>query len=297
MSAGATEKSLQSRIDIAAKIPVTEPQLYRQMLRDLNQKQSEIVTFNQSWCKGALCALKQGTPVKPYNPAFLSGLRGIGKSHVIKMIHSDFIRFLKLASDRFQPDVVVALLTDPTGVAAFNINGMALNSGFLLGTAKYSSSQALSHDKLNTLRSRLSNLKLLIINEISMVGSNASLLIHKRLQQIMGISGDVRFRNVSNLAVGDPYQLPPVGKKPLFVISSDGYSQFYHLGSLWQDEFKMHELTQITRQRGDSAFCELLCRARINDCTDEDIEVLKSREIYPDNANYPKQALYVYRQC
>ena len=92
---------------------------------------------------------------------FLSGPGGVGKSHVIKLIHSDTIRFLKLAGDRFEPDDVTALLTAPTGVAAFNINGMTPHSAFLLRTAKYSLSQALSHDKLNTLRGRLSNLKLL----------------------------------------------------------------------------------------------------------------------------------------
>ena len=176
----------------------------------------------------------------------------------------------------------MALLTAPTGVAAFNINGMTLHSAFLLGTAKYSLSQALNHDKLNTLRGTLSNLKLLIIDEISMVGSNMLLLIHKRLQQIMGINrDDVTFGNISILAV---YQLPPVGQKPLFAKSSDGYAQFYRSGSLWLDEFKMHELTVIMRQRGDSAFCELLCRVK---CTDEDIAVLKSRQTSPDNANYP----------
>ena len=147
--------------------------------------------YDRSWCKAALHALKQGTPVKPYR-VFLSGSGpgGVSKSHVI---HSDCIRFLKLASDRFHPDDVVALLTAPTSVAAFNISGMTLHAGFLLSTAKYNSSQDLSHDKLNTLRSRLSNLKLLIIDEISMVGCNTLLLIHKRLQQIMGVSDDLTF--------------------------------------------------------------------------------------------------------
>ena len=56
----------------------------------------------------------------------------------------------------------------------------------------------------------------------------------------MGISDDLTFGNISILAVGDLYQLPPVGQKPLFATTSDGYSQFYRSGSLWQDEFKMN---------------------------------------------------------
>ena len=57
-----------------------------------------------------------------------------------------------------------------------------------------------------------------------MVGS---LEIHKRLQQIKGISADVTFRRVSILTVGDLYQLPPVGQPWLFSTVSDSYAQFW----------------------------------------------------------------------
>ena len=56
----------------------------------------------------------------------------------------------------------------------------------------------------------------------------------------------------------------------------------------------MIELTEVMRQRGDSAFSELLCRVRTNSCTSDDIQTLKSREISCD-VNYPTQALHVYR--
>ena len=46
---------------------------------------------------------------------------------------------------------------------------------------------------------------LLIIDEVSMVGSNMLLEIHKRLQQIKGVSDDAVFGGVSILAVGDLY--------------------------------------------------------------------------------------------
>ena len=52
------------------------------------------------------------------------------------------------------------------------------HSVLLLGTSKFSS-QPLTQDKLNTLRIKLSNLQLLIIDEICMVGSNMLFQIHK----------------------------------------------------------------------------------------------------------------------
>ena len=112
---------------------------------------------------------------------FMSGPGGVGKSHVIRLIHSDTLKLLRL-SGAIESDDVIVLLTAPTGVAAFLINGMTLHSALLLGRGKYGGFQPLSHDRLNSLRSKLSNLVLLIIDEVSMVGSNMLLEIHKRLQ-------------------------------------------------------------------------------------------------------------------
>ena len=54
----------------------------------------------------------------------------------------------------------------------------------------------------------------------------------------------------------------------------------------------MLELTVVMRQRGDHAFSELLCRVRTYSCTSDDI---RTHEIAADAANYPSQALRVYR--
>ena len=125
-------------------------------------------------------------PVDPYHG-------GVGKSHVIKLIHSDTLKLLRL-SGSFEPDDVVVLLTAPTGVAAFNINGMTLHSALLLGRSKYSGFQPLSHDRLNTLRTRLSRLMLLIIDKVSMVGANMLLRsTNDYIQQIKGVSDDAVF--------------------------------------------------------------------------------------------------------
>ena len=289
----ATTTNLHARFESASNSKEIAADEYRKLLRELNDKQRTIVMFHRNWCKKAVIAFKQGKPIEPYR-VFLSGPGGVGKSHVIRLIHSDTIKFLKL-SGTFEPDDVIVLLTAPTGDAAFNINGMTLHSALLLGTSKYTGFQPLGHDKLNTLRTKLSKLALVIIDEVSMVGSNMLLEIHKRLQQIKGLSTDVTFGGVSILAVGDLYQLPPVGQPLLFSTVSDSYAQFYRSGSIWVDEFEMIELNEIMRQRGDTTFSEMLCRVRTATCTPEDIEMLKSREITADIPNYPVRALHVYR--
>ena len=169
-----SKSNLHIRFESSAKIP---PEQYRQYIRELNEQQKSIVMFHRDWCKKAVLALKENKPIKPYH-VFLSGPGGLGKSHVIKLIHSDTLKLLKL-SGTFEPDDVVVLLTAPTGVATFSINGMTLHSVLLLGRSKYSGFQPLSHDRLNTLRAKLSRLMLLIVDEVSMVGSNMLLEIHK----------------------------------------------------------------------------------------------------------------------
>ena len=107
-----------------------------------------------------------------------------------------------------------------------------------------------------------------------MVGCNMLLEIHKRLQQIKGVLPDVMFGGVSILAVGDLYQLPPVGQPALFNTVTDAYACLYGSGSLWKDELNMIELDEIMHQRGDSTFTELLCRVRLGECTPADLDVL-----------------------
>ena len=284
---------LSYRFEAAANPQVIPPEEYRKLIRGLNSKQRAMIMFHRDWCKKAVHALKHGQQIEPYR-VFLSGPGGVDKSHVIKLIQSDTIKLIR-QSGAVEPDDVLVLLTAPTGVAAFNVNCMTLHSAFLLGRSKYSGFQPLSNDRVNTLRAKLSKLVLLIIDEVSMVGANMLLEIHKRLQQIKAVLPHVMFGGVSILAVGDLYQLPPVGQPLLFSTVNDSYAQLYKSGSLWQDEFEMLELDEVMRQRGDSAFAELLCRVRTDSCTEADIATLESRVVNPDSPDYPCEALHVYR--
>ena len=135
---------LSYRFEAAANPQVIPPEEYRKLIRGLNSKQRAMIMFHRDWCKKAVHALKHGQQMEPYK-VFLSGPGGVGKSHVIKLklIQSDTIKLIR-QSGTVEPDDVLVLLTAPTGVAAFNVNGMTLHSAFLLGRSKYSGFQPLS---------------------------------------------------------------------------------------------------------------------------------------------------------
>lgn len=279
------------RFDLEINRELMSPEEYRKLMRGLNSKQKQIVHFHRQWCKKAVLAMKKEEAIQPYR-VFLSGAGGVGKSYVISLIHRDTMKLLSL-SGQLQPDDITVLLTAPTGVAAFNIAGMTLHAALLLNIGKCNA-VPLSYDKLNSLRTKLSHLQLLIIDEISMVGSTMLYQIHKRLQQLMGTSNETTFGNISILAVGDLYQLRPVGQAHVFAKVNDAYAQLHKSGSLWKDEFTMLELDEIMRQKEDLAFAQLLCRLRCGTFTQKDIQSLQNRTITDDHPEYPNEALHVY---
>ena len=126
--------------------------------------------------------------------------------------------------------------------------------------------EALGDETLNTLQAQLGNLKILIIDEISMISRKVLSYIHGRLRQIKQIKSTNRtafFGNVSILAVGDFYQLPPVNAKPLVEKNSqDGLD-------IWHDNFKIVSLDEIMHQKDDANFAKLLNRLREKSKTEQ----------------------------
>ena len=67
-----------------------------------------------------------------------------------------------------------------------------------------------------TLRNKLSEIKFIIVDEISMVSSVLFYQVHQRLNEIFGVSTDLPFAGLPVLVCGDLYQLPPVKGAPIY---------------------------------------------------------------------------------
>uniref|UniRef100_A0A8P4GKF1 ATP-dependent DNA helicase n=1 Tax=Dicentrarchus labrax TaxID=13489 RepID=A0A8P4GKF1_DICLA len=175
-----------------------------------------------------------------------------------------------LSTVSHHPDDVTVLLTAPTGIAAHNLHAATIHRAFSIGKDVRLPYTPLGEEKVNSLRAKYSSLQILIIDEISMVDHKLLAYIHGRLQQIKQSGDSSPFGNVSVIAVGDFYQLPPVKGKPLCVdnIGCD----------LWANLFRIVELKTIVRQK-DVVFAELLNRVRIHPkgvpMLEGDINILK----------------------
>ena len=296
----APETSLSLKYRFEAEKDFVSSEEYCKMMRSLNKEQKEIVMFNRTWIKESICKMKRGGEPESYQ-IFLSGPGGSGKSHVIKMIHRDNVKFYRQfftgrVSESGEVDscgnAVIGLLCAYTGTAAFNIDGMTLHSAFQLHCNN------ISDERKTTMRTRLGKLQLLVIDEISMVGRRHFEMVNKRCAMIKhGNPNDLNFGKVSVLAVGDFYQLDPVAQSPLFVKNYSSAKCPSDLAPNVWDHFLFHELTQVMRQK-DLLFSDMLNIVRVQK-PDENSNVdcmLKARElnVEEDDLQYPNDVLHVY---
>jgi hypothetical protein len=71
---------------------------------------------------------------------------------------------------------------------------------------------------------------------------------------------------------------------------------FRRCTNLWKELFKMHELTEIMRQKDDMEFAQLLNRLRENELTENDIAILNTRVAQTDEPSYPSTSMHLFRE-
>ena len=226
---------------------------------------------------------------------FLSGGAGVGKTLSTKAIYQQLLRlYNRHAGD--DPEFLKVLVMAPTGKAAHLIQGSTIHSALSAPFNNHTDQYIpLSLSNLNTVRTKLSQVKFIIIDEISMVGNKLFNFVDRRMQDIMGIP--LPFGGVHVLCVGDLYQLRPVGDRWLFLKSEEGSGPL--TPNLWQLNFKLFELTRIMRQKDHLAFAELLNRLREGKHTEKDKAYLRTKTINLDFAspNYPhKLVTHLYNR-
>ena len=108
------------------------------------------------------------------------GGAGSGKSTVIEVMCQYIHHILRKEGD--DPDCPYVVLSAYTGGAASNINGQTLHTLFCFTFE--SGYRSLSDKKRDLLRSLYKNLKVLIIDEISLVDADMLFKIDLRLREI-----------------------------------------------------------------------------------------------------------------
>ena len=210
----------------------------------------------------------------------LHGPGGCGKSVVVRA-----------AAHVLRQSKKGCIIAAPTGVAAFNINGITLHQCCLLPVVNQSYGKACDMpqpdgQKLATLREIWSKVTVLFVDEISFVSS----WMLQRLDQHLRLAKDLQtlpFGGLHVIFAGDLYQLPPPNGLPVFE------SQLWLL-------FQLCELEGNQRAARDPAWAALLARVRVGECTEADIQVLRNMVIKKGSSKRPAPKavnLYATRQA
>ena len=224
------------------------------------------------------------------------GGAGTGKSHVINLIAQWVEHFMRDSGDHLHHPYIVRCAV--SGTASANISGQTIHSTLSLDFS--GTFMSMGDKKKDQLRTILTNLMFLIIDEFSMVKSDYIFLIHTRLQEIKQVY-DKPFGGVCVLFFGDPMQLRPVkGTFPWEAPKMDNYRLYNSArgqndggNSIWQD-FTPIMLKTNHRQGAERVFADVLNRLRVGEITQEDKRLLQTRVVPKNSSLIPKISIYVF---
>ena len=113
---------------------------------------------------------------------FVSGVGGTGKSFLIETTKA-------LVNNIWPSNDLTCAIAAPTGLAAFNVGGVTIHTLFQLPIehdSKTAGYWSLPKTSQKVMKTSLCNVKIIIIDEVSMVSSLNLAYIHLRLEELFG---------------------------------------------------------------------------------------------------------------
>ncbi len=217
----------------------------------------------------ALNILKSGKNV------FITGSAGTGKTYLLNL----YTKYLK--ERRVYPTIVA-----PTGIAASHLGGQTIHSFFALGIRESIDEgyvEFLMEKKY--LKTRFSKLKLLIIDEVSMVSPELFSAMDLVLRAFKG--RDAPFGGVQVVISGDFFQLPPVSKEAK-------EKRFAWQSAAWKAlELQTCYLQEKFRQ-DDSRLIQILDDIRVGKISESSEKLLAERHEKELTSHFTPTKLYTH---
>jgi len=217
----------------------------------------------------ALNILKSGKNV------FITGSAGTGKTYLL----NQYIGWLK--ERRVYPTIVA-----PTGIAASHLGGQTIHSFFSLGIRDSIDEGYVEFlmDK-KYLKTRFSKLKLLIIDEVSMISPEIFSAMDLILRGFKGT--DAPFGGVQVVISGDFFQLPPVSK-----VAKD--KRFAWQSPVWKDLALNTCYLEEKFRQDDSRLIQILDDIRSGEISESSEELLDSRYEKELSSHFNPTKLYTH---
>jgi hypothetical protein len=231
------------------------------------------------------------------------GTAGTGKSFLIWCITTALREHFNVDETQLGAKDPTVRIT-PTGISAFGIRGWTVNFGLTIpAKEKAAGFTELSRTGLARAQPRWKDVKILILDEKSMIGRAQMGRIDSRLRQIFPAARDEIFGGIPTIIFGDFCQLPPIGDTPLYStkpmvgrragLSSEGRTVF-------ESFTQSVTLQKVFRQEGDDPeqikFRDALMRLREYKSSEEDHTLFSARfwdRLTPDEREGFKDTLHL----
>jgi hypothetical protein len=209
----------------------------------------------------------------------VDGTAGTGKSFLIWTITIALRELFSDGSITYDPVVCLA----PTGVAAFGIRGWTINFGLIILVKEGSEFNQLGQSSLARFQTHWKEIKLLILDEKSMVGRSQLGRVDRRLCQAYPRNADEILGGIPAIFFGDFAQLPPVGDSPIYSDKPSVYCTALNAEGrrVFESFSQSVTLQTVFRQTGQDEeqvkFREALLRLRTYSTTYEDYTLLSTQ--------------------
>lgn len=184
--------------------------------------------------------------------AFLTGEPGSGKSYTI----NSFTKYLREAGISYA-------VTASTGIAATHIGGITIHSWSGIGIKeKITDIDLVNITEKKFVVERIQRTKVLIVDEVSMLGAETINNIDKVLRYVKNFMSNAPFGGMQVVFVGDFFQLPPVvkdGKKAEFAFESPS----------WADANPVYCYLHEQHRQEDKNFLKILTAIRQGKVTED----------------------------
>lgn len=202
------------------------------------------------------------------------GSAGTGKSQITKT-------FYKWITNNQQKTMY---LTSTTGISAYNIGGITINSFMGIGTGELSVETLIRRLKYKTsIKNRIKMTDILVIDEISMMSAS----VFEKINHICQIlkRSNKPFGGIQIILTGDLLQLETIFNTTTTLNNKSGDNRLIIESELFKKMFTKSTivLQENFRQKTDTKYIDILMRIRKGLQNEEDIKTLQTRLLDTDN--------------
>jgi ATP-dependent DNA helicase PIF1 len=193
------------------------------------------------------------------------GSAGTGKSRLVK----EFYRYIKRTEKQ-----KTMYITSTTGISAYNIGGITINSFMGIGTAEAPVEVLMKRLRYKTsIKDRIRKTDILVIDEISMMSASVFEKLNLIFQSLK--RSPKPFGGIQLILTGDFLQLETVftdqKEDVRLIVESELFKRMFEKSTI--------VLRENFRQRSDNNYVDILMRIRRGEHTDDDIKKLMSRRL------------------